>query len=99
MAATSTAFLGLPRRYKRVWKARMAGLWWMEFTVVIQGIVRTKARPPQTRHWPRYRLLSRLRGHVGQWDNLASVEATRFRQLNDEHGGHDRTHPGHGRRR
>lgn len=30
----------------------MAGLWRVAVTVVMQRIVRTKARPPQTRCWP-----------------------------------------------
>ena len=62
MAATRATFRGLPRRHRRVWKSRMAGLWRVAVTVAMQGIVRTEARPSQIRRWPGYRLLSRFRG-------------------------------------
>ena len=65
-------------------------------TVVMQGIVRTEVRPPQTRRWLRYRPLSRFRGATPtQRGDPAPVEASQFRQLGHEHGGYDRAHAGH----
>ena len=49
MAATRATLRGLPRRHRRVWKSRMAGLWRVAVTVAMYSIVRTEARPPQTR--------------------------------------------------
>ena len=34
MAVMSGTFLGLPRRHKRVWQARFAGMWRVAVTVV-----------------------------------------------------------------
>ena len=57
IAATKTTFLGLPLSHRRVWKARMAGLYWTADTVAIE-IRRTQARLPQIRRlprsWPRF---------------------------------------------
>ena len=44
MAATRATFRGLSRRH-----------WRVAVTVAMYSIVRTEARPPQTRCWPRYR--------------------------------------------
>ena len=90
MAARRATFRGLPRRHKRVWKSRMAGLWRVAVTVTMQGIVRTEACPSQTRRWPGSDRCPGSGGPRRPRPRLAPVETTRFRQF-----GHDRTHTGY----